>query len=343
MRNIFHVCLDDYRVITPEMLYGDYRPLVKNEFMTNTSSLYVISRIPKLRFVPSKCRIGFGFNVRGRMRVGADRVVDFDFSVPKFWHELSLLHDAFESPAQLAAYCMEHAPMQPLVRRLSGNLMYKLLSRVKRESSSESRIAVDCLISLCVSGGETARLDMYPHRVANICDLDMGDYPEVLYVGISNKNTFDRLEKHSTLQRILAERGDDYDIILHFISMEDANIRLKVVEGLLMLANDYNNRLSKNDINEIAETVLIHYFQPRYNDKKKRAPVAANGKVKRCLVAGKYTEVLLEFNTSGVLSRFGSSAVMNSNHHVIRHPLAGPPEGDGLGADDVRFFLTGEC
>lgn len=265
MRNVFNVRLDDYRVVTPEMLYGEFRDVIRNDPAITASSLYVISRIPKLRFVPDACRVGFNFNITGRMKIGRDREVTFNFSVPKFWHEHHLLSNAFESPAHLAAYYMRRVPLEGLAARMPGALKYKLSSCVVRELSSEERLVTECPITYGVSGGETTRLDILPHRAANVCDIDLGAYPEVLYVGISNKDTFKRIEKHSKLQRILAERGDHHDILIHFISIEDANVRLKTVGSLLMLANDSNHKLDKNDINEIAETVLINYFKPIYN------------------------------------------------------------------------------
>lgn len=337
-RNILNISLRDYRVLTPEMLYDDFRRLSKDVVSELGSTLYVISRIPKLRFMVERCRIGMNMGVVGRLASAHGRALKFSASMAKFWHEHRDFYERFASPEEFAHGCFEaldaHTPFGILANNpLYNRVRYKLLSGVDRRASSGSKLVVNCVLSHLISGFQAASVDLYPHRVANLCDLDIGRYPEVLYIGISNKDLIARLERHEKLQRILAQKGDDHDVIIHFLALDNKKIAVDPCEGGVLLVRGFSDvGVSPSDLTLIAETVLINHFKPELNVHKKKAELAKNEKVKKALVKKGFTEIYCEISTVGCLSRLGTGAVEGRNTHMIKYDLvtkrpAGAPSG----------------
>lgn len=320
-RNIFYICLKDYRVLIPQLLYGDFGQMCRELAAEINSNLYVISRIPRMRFEVEKCRIGFNLNVVGRLRSNNGKEYKFNASMAKFWHEAPTLCE-FPSEADLARHFLEVQYEFKYFNFLPPNLKYKLLSRVNKRLSSGSKLVVDCVLSWAITNLQERRIGLYPHRIANLCSLDIGEYPEVLYVGISHKNVFSRLEKHSKLQEILALNDDDHEIVIHFLSLENSLVQFGPSDWKTRLhLRGTNSRISLKDQTEMAETVLINYFKPEFNEKKTKQELIRNGKIKKNLIRNGYTDILCELQFDGRVSKLGSRTVRCSNTHLVNYSL----------------------
>lgn len=106
---------------------------------------------------------------------------------------------------------------------------------------------------------------------------------EVLYIGQSKrKNIFDRLNNHSTLQKIMRDNmrsGDNREIyiLIHSIGIKRlVQWDLNMYNASFVLGNtvdstdELDNVIQKDDIINIAEALLISHFKPAYNDKLKK-------------------------------------------------------------------------
>lgn len=323
-RNIFHIGLNTYRVVTPDQLYGENKELVKGVIADIDTRLYVISRIPKMRFDVGSCRVGLNFNVKGRLRFSTGKALKFDASMARFWRELPELYETFPSDEQLAEYFLEYKADFSYFSLLPTRLKYRLFSYIDRASSTGAGLVVKCALSHVISDFRVPTIPLPPHRVANLCDLGLGDYPEVLYIGISNAGVYGRVTHHQKLQEILAVNDDDHEIIIHLLSLDHNNIRFTPCEGAVyLLTKDKHSGISIEDQTEMAETALIKYFKPKYNEKKTKQEVASNEKVKRKLIKNGYSEILCELHTEGVLSRLGTGDVPCSNSHTFAYDLTG--------------------
>lgn len=93
----------------------------------------------------------------------------------------------------------------------------------------------------------------------------------LLYVGQGVKDcAIDRLKKHSTFQKILANNHDnsnDKDILVVTFSMLEKRFfdTITPIENSNNTINDINDFASKLDLINVTEAILINYFKPKYN------------------------------------------------------------------------------
>ena len=107
---------------------------------------------------------------------------------------------------------------------------------------------------------------------------------EVLYIGQSKKeNIFDRLNSHSTLQKIMRDMMRTTDnkeiyILIHSIEVKQfEKLNLEKLKTIIVLNEPLgrsfklNEGINIEDVINVAEALLISHFKPPYNDKLKKS------------------------------------------------------------------------
>lgn len=107
---------------------------------------------------------------------------------------------------------------------------------------------------------------------------------EVLYIGKSKKeNIFDRLNGHSTLQKIMRDtmrssNDKELYIMIHSIGAKQFEIEdIDAANTSIVLGNTLNRTfkldtgIDNDNMIDIAEALLISHFKPDYNDKLKKS------------------------------------------------------------------------
>ncbi|MEV0330833.1 hypothetical protein AB0H63_30905 [Micromonospora echinospora] len=110
---------------------------------------------------------------------------------------------------------------------------------------------------------------------------------EVLYVGQAfgkdgEKNAYDRLKSHSTLQAIYAENRPDYEIWLSLCEITDVALMQEtspeqseisgaedIAHALKVQQSAYSPQFYRREALSMAEAGLIRFFMPDYNEKFK--------------------------------------------------------------------------
>ena len=99
---------------------------------------------------------------------------------------------------------------------------------------------------------------------------------------LKRKNIFDRLNNHSTLQKIMRDSMRDGDNREIYVFIHSVGIKRFVQQDLNMYnasfvfgntvekADELNNGIQNDDIINIAEALLISHFKPVYNEKLKK-------------------------------------------------------------------------
>ncbi|WP_335968408.1 hypothetical protein [Acinetobacter bereziniae] len=135
---------------------------------------------------------------------------------------------------------------------------------------------------------------------------------KILYIGQAfgseegNRSAFDRVVKHETLQRVLADCNvtrPDKTILIGMFEFGDAKVitfadgedktAIGGMEDIKRTLKAMNHKISKKQQISIIEAALIRYFQPEYNDRLKNDLPAKNTKT----LAGCYS---YDFNSIGV-------------------------------------------
>lgn len=208
--------------------------------------------------------------------------------------------------------------------------------------------------------GERFVLDQYPHRklisakgfvngkkfipiMAVVhegegVDPVLRDY-EVLYVGQSyasgKRNAFDRLRRHETLQRILADHAEnrpDDELMIFMFQYEEPLLmttfspqyspQAEVENSALKFASLVMDTYSREEIVNVAEAGLIRYFQPEYNNHYvDRFPENRQEILRKCYQRD-LDALTVEVNTEELNARLriAKSGEVGS-HHIAKYDL----------------------
>lgn len=199
--------------------------------------------------------------------------------------------------------------------------------------------------------GESISIPTFKLLAESECDLDGNENLEVLYVGHGigkNKNrlAIDRLNKHETLQRILADtlqKEPDHEILILMFRFEHKKNILRIgkdykkenkniSDGLVQVLDASFGR--KNSV-LLAEAALISYFKPKYNIIYKRTFPSKDHIVLKKLLEYDFTGLIVEIDTSGIKAKLYSNNVIRSRAkiskiypyiHLAEIPLHSPQE-----------------
>lgn len=170
---------------------------------------------------------------------------------------------------------------------------------------------------------------------------------EVLYVGQAygdgNRNTFDRLKSHSTLQKILADCSVDYpDDEVNIISFEympyqvfiqmdgKAKVKTTAEDDSQRFYSIIDNPLSEHQQVCLTEAGLIRYFQPKYNKTyKEKFPSIKHKILEECYKLD-FSGLVVEINTEELNFFLYSDSAQKHFHHIAKINLIDHEERYGF-------------
>ncbi|WP_147457507.1 hypothetical protein [Micromonospora sp. CV4] len=164
---------------------------------------------------------------------------------------------------------------------------------------------------------------------------------EILYIGQAfgkdgERNAYDRLKSHSTLQAIYAENRPDYDIWLTLCEISDVSLVQDISSGeaevmgdkdtlhsLEVLARSQNPQFYRREALTMAEAGLIRFFMPEYNEKFKNNYPDPNHVHISTAVELDFADLMVELHAYPINVRFWSprQPLQSGLIHVARFPL----------------------
>ena len=191
------------------------------------------------------------------------------------------------------------------------------------------------------SRGEVA--GTFPAHIASfMCDhleeTSLRDV-EVVYVGMSygagSRSAKDRLQSHSTLQKVLSDMNHDspedealilmieYDEPQYFLSFDgrDKSLSLEADRNIIADIRDNRKKLSRKLQISLAEAGLIKYFQPAYNKLYKQTFPSHSQRILRELYRSDMGALTVELNTEDLNVRTFSGARGCGLHHIANYDL----------------------
>lgn len=167
---------------------------------------------------------------------------------------------------------------------------------------------------------------------------DLNDY-EVLYIGQAlgnqgNRTAIDRLNSHSTLQKILARTSHEYpdkEIVIFmyefkhdnmFSSMDGRSLNAdKSIKNEERLMNAIQNPPNKKQKIGLIEAGLIRYFQPPYNEIYKIKFPSTKHRVLNSCYDLDMSGFVVEVNCENINYFLHSKSVKSSYHHIVKIDL----------------------
>lgn len=247
-----------------------------------------------------------------------------------------------------------------------GELIY-------RAAGTEHRIAFSAPFPL-LDGATSVALSPYPHRDLRTFDpqgktirylpasaLSFGQglhltrpdlaNLEVLYVGqafaAGNRSAFERLQSHSTLQKILAEASYSYpddEVLIAMFQYEPYRVMTLfdgAAKGVIKghkdtgrFINIMDHPLKQSQQVSLAEAALIRYFSPKYNKVYKASFPSSKQRVLESCYKLDFSGLSVEIDTEDLRFRLYSENVKPAMHHIANIDLTSKSNRAGF------FFFT---
>ena len=155
---------------------------------------------------------------------------------------------------------------------------------------------------------ETGTITLTIDQIINLNNIDVGDQ-EVLYIGQTKREPFERLLPHEKLQKLIAThtRNEHEAIVVHLFNFKQ----------LGKYSDD--NKLEKSDKITTLEAELIHYFKPTENNHYKDSSRSTWNHIKK-LKSLKYSDIAIELNIDGEYCKFRTNTINldNKNIHAMQ-------------------------
>lgn len=165
-----------------------------------------------------------------------------------------------------------------------------------------------------ISSSNDISLDLSIDQIINYNNIEVGNQ-EILYIGQTKREPFDRLHEHKILQEYLAkfQRNDKEQIILHIFNFKVWDIN-KVTSSI---KKSLNKKIKIDDKITAIESELINYFIPEKNVHYTKENRKEWEHIKR-LKKLNYTEIAFELNMDNEYCRFSTSKIPSSKKHFLR-------------------------
>lgn len=154
-------------------------------------------------------------------------------------------------------------------------------------------------------------------QIINIENIDVGEQ-EILYIGQTEKEPFERLLPHEKLQELTSTflRNDKEAIVIHLFGFQTiltANAKLK---HTLVLDK---NKLTNKEMLTTLEAELINYFKPEMNSDYKNG-IRKNWEHIKKLKSLNYSNIFIELDIDGQYCKFKTDTIniFNMNQHIIQ-------------------------
>lgn len=192
------------------------------------------------------------------------------------------------------------------------------------------------------------------------------DWPEpalkhdVLYVGqafgqAGERTAWDRLKRHETVQRILAETPPDKQVWLTLAAISDVSLLSEIIPYAAATTSDEEDdthtevvmdafrdgAFKRKQAVALAEAGLIRYFQPRYNDRMKYTFPSRTQVPLESIRELDFYALTVELYGQLVGATYGSSVQVQREHHIAGFAIHRDSERQGMLDYDVLEPLPG--
>lgn len=319
MSKTFHTYVKEYQHITPDRLYGEHRQHSMSVFTTQSASIYFIVKCVSAAWLPHTFKARGDYCIEGTASIdGSKTKVAVDMS--EFWFAHPELKPHFPTARVMADYFMQRTDRLPW-RLLSNDLRYRMLTKVDAELSTRDKLVIGCQLACNITMEDSVNADVYLYQAINYFGLPAPKL-DVVYIGSSVSNPFERLSKHEKWGRILSEKRPDEDIFVYFAELDGDIIRQHTVHPLnLTFVLRDTHRLDRRAETLATEMALINHFKPIYNDRHVTRHIKNSKLIRERLMKRGYTDVNVEVILEGSMGKLGSPYVGTYGAHVAHYPI----------------------
>lgn len=321
MKKTFHTYIKKYQFHPFERLFDEsIRDYIKTEYTEKTATIYAIVETDKISFLPETFKPIGNYCIQGTV-ISKDKKESVIFNIAKTWYfSESNLSKEFQTKFKTYENFLEfhmsqyHNPQYP---NLSNAEKYRSLTEIDLEKSCEDVLFVKCPIASAGKGGRPTYAELHTFQTLNFFDAEcIGDL-DILYIGKSTSNTFDRLKSHEKWGPIMAKRSEKKNYLVYFFEIDD-HLLIENNFADLKMREQASNNIPKDAIVKLCEASLINHYKPRFNKDHTETLVEESEIVKKWLKSNDYNELFTEVELEGLMGRLCTESQPFNKRHAIQ-------------------------
>lgn len=318
MEAIFNSYISNSLFFRPEQMYGENRKIFEELPYIVSGNIYFLAERRKVRALPESIKLSSDgrISVSFLLENGKTVLSCFPFA-PTIIDSGLRFKQIYGDAVRLQKYIVsvqdngEYQSKQQFVSSLP-----LIGVSLDRNAQTKKNVA----LRLHTPDGLESSLPFSLHSILSTFDIDIGDFPRVLYIGKSEHLT-DRIYRHEKIQQALSMIDDDSDLYLYAFQFDTTKyIRSYLSNEVVVVYRDYVKDITDNDKLALVEMCLINYFKPELNKDYKDCDITINPVFDSAL-RGRYNRVVLEVDLGSGFWNFGTSHVSPSPRHQIEYPV----------------------
>lgn len=316
MQTIFNPYLKETIFFRPEQMYGENRRVFKELPHIEDGNVYFIAERKRVRTIPESVQISDDGYISVSFLLGNGQKIPAKFPLASTIIDLGVMFKKLY---------LDDLNLQKYVKGVKDKVEYLSIQKkthdlpfigvsLDKDSQSKKNIA----LRIHTPDGQTGNLTLSIHSILSLFNIDIGDYPHVIYIGKS-EHLQDRIYRHERIQEALAVIEDESDLYLYAFQFDAQKITIpKFYEPRSSVRKTDVHDVSKSDQLALVEMGLINYFKPHLNEKFKHAEIPANPVFNDAL-STKYDQMVIEVDYESGFWNFGSDHIQSSLRHQIEY------------------------
>jgi len=230
------------------------------------------------------------------------------FSTVELLYAKPELRKAFPSIQELTEYCMSKwgdlsAP------NLTSAEKYAAKASISSRSSEE-KLIVDCPIRYCLTREHIGDTEIFPYQLVNLKGMKILSPLEILYIGKSNDDTWDRIYNHNKWGLVEEHRNESEDLLVYFLEIETSKLVETMSKNSVPIITRDKSELSIESATSATEAALINYFikEKRFNIEHVGSDLSKTKSIVDNVKSLGYDRIIVESNLVGPFGKLGTSA-----------------------------------
>lgn len=316
---IYNPYLSDSLFFRPEQMYGENRKVFEDIPYIDKGNIYFLVVRNRVRIIPESvellntAKIKFEILIDGTKK----KFIEVD-TAPLFIDLGSKIKEVFKDSNSLQEHMVVVKDTADYMAKLKNSTKNSLLIGVSYIKDKQNKKSIP--LKLHTPDGQEGELLFTIHSILSEFEIDIGDFPKILYIGKSEKLN-NRIYRHEKIQEALAVVDDEDDIYLYSFQFKDTRINIsKDDSNFAIFKKEKVNDINAEDRISLVEMALINYFKPKMNRDYVNSDLNQSEIFKRAL-SKKYNELVQEVDHDGGFWNFGSDVVPPALRHVIPYEV----------------------
>lgn len=320
MSKTLHTHIKKFQLFPKSAIYDEDAKYRISEFNRHEATLYFIVRTTKASFLPNTFRLAGEYLLSVEIDVGGTRNL-VEFSTADMLHSYPEIAKRFKTVKEFGDYCMNQwrDPNRP---NLSGAQKYAEKISVDMNRSTSEKLILDCPLKFSVTKEHNGSTTLSPYQLLNINDIQYPDKLEILYIGKSNDDTWQRIYNHNKWGLIEEHRDRaKEELLIYFLEVDRSQIDLKGTKDFIFV-DRRPSELSLLDVTLATEAALINFFikDKKFNDKHVGSDIRKTDAIARVKAQG-YADMLVEVGLDGPFGGVGAYSAGFAEHHLAFYEL----------------------